>query len=124
MQILDLSYAQIGLDPKTMAVHSGDFHADDVFAAALISMIYPKLKVIRTRNPDQFDTCDIVADVGLIHDPTKLRFDHHQEGRAGSRENGILYSGFGLVWQHWGLAVCKGNEDIFKSIDRKTSAAD
>lgn len=119
MKRLDLSYANRGLTIQTMAVHSMTFHADDVFAAMLIRAIYPNIQVIRTRDQDIIESCDIVADVGLIYDPENLRFDHHQEGRAGARENGILFSAFGLIWKHWGLEVCKGDKDLFGHIDKK-----
>lgn len=118
MRRLDLTYANRGLRVKTMAVHDVMFHADDVFAAMLIRSIYPELKIIRTRDQDTLDQCDLVADVGFEYDPERLRFDHHQEGRAGARENGVLYSAIGLIWRHWGLDICKGNEEIFEYIDK------
>jgi uncharacterized UPF0160 family protein len=118
MSKLDLTYANRGLDPKTIAVHSRNFHADDVFAAMLLKLIYPKVEVVRSRDLDELDKCDIVADVGLIYDDTKLRYDHHQEGKAGKRENGIEFSGFGLIWKHWGLEVCRGDQELFDEIDK------
>lgn len=118
MTKLDLRYANRGLNIRTMAVHDVTFHADDVFAAMLIRAIYPDLKIIRTREQDLLDRCDLVADVGFEYDPDKLRFDHHQEGRAGARDNGILYSAVGLIWKHWGLDICEGNEDVFEQIDK------
>ena len=42
------------------------------------------------------DSADIVIDVGGQYDPDAGRFDHHQRGGAGERENGIPYSSFGL----------------------------
>ncbi|OUS39860.1 metal-dependent hydrolase, partial [Oleispira antarctica] len=45
------------------------------------------------------------------------RFDHHQRGGAGERENGIPYSSFGLIWQKYGLEICGGNQDIANSVD-------
>lgn len=116
---LNLSYASKGLNLKTLAVHDKKFHADDVLAAMLLRAIYPGLKIVRTRRVEEINQCDIVADVGSVYDPIKLRFDHHQEGKAGSRDNGIEYSAFGLVWKHWGLEVCKGRVDLFKYIDER-----
>ncbi len=117
MKKLDLTYANRGLEPKSVAVHSGNFHADDVFAAMLLRLIYPKIKIVRSRDIEELNECDIVADVGLIYDDSKLRYDHHQEGKAGKRKNGIEFSGFGLVWKHWGLEVCKGDQELFDEID-------
>ncbi len=116
---IDLRYANLGLSPKLVVTHNGNFHADDVLAVALLSLIYPELEVVRSRDPNDFDRADICVDVGGFFDPARLKFDHHQEGRAGKRTNGVYYSGFGLVWQHWGPAVCKNNLDIFSRIDRK-----
>ncbi|KND49422.1 MAG: hypothetical protein AB198_00540 [Parcubacteria bacterium C7867-003] len=56
-------------------------------------------------------------DVGGIYDSNLNRYDHHQEGGAGKRENGIPYASFGLVWKHYGEQVC-GNFDIFEKLDQ------
>jgi uncharacterized UPF0160 family protein len=118
MKKLDLTYANKGLEVRTMAVHDMTFHADDVFAAMLIRSIYPEVEILRTRDIDTLKKTDVVADVGFIYNAETLRFDHHQEGRAGARENGILYSAIGLIWKHWGIEICEGNDDLFEYIDR------
>ena len=118
MTKLDLTYADKGLKPKIIAVHDGRFHVDDVFAAMLMRAIYPSAAIIRTRDEAKLKSADIVIDVGYIHDDDSLRFDHHQEGKAGKRDNGIEFSGFGLVWLNWGLDVCKGDHDLFDEIDK------
>lgn len=63
------------------------------------------------------DRADIVLDVGGVYDPEHRRFDHHQT-TSGARENGILYSAFGLLWQHYGLEFCGGDEEVWRRIDR------
>lgn len=118
MTKLDLTYASKGLDPKVIAVHDGRFHVDDVFAAMLMRSIYPNAKIIRTRDDAKLNLADIVIDVGYIHDEKSLRFDHHQEGKAGKRINGIEFSGFGLVWKYWGLEICVGDQDLYNEIDK------
>ena len=35
-----------------IAVHEGKFHADDVFAAAILTLVFPKIKIIRTRDEE------------------------------------------------------------------------
>jgi uncharacterized UPF0160 family protein len=60
-----------------------------------------------------------VFDVGGIYDPEINRFDHHQIGGAGKRENRVPYAAFGLVWKKFGPLLCDGNEEIFQDIDRK-----
>ncbi|HEY4515924.1 MAG TPA: MYG1 family protein [Candidatus Paceibacterota bacterium] len=106
------------LKPKiTVATHNGSFHADDVFACATLSIWAGKkgrrIKIIRTRDEKAITRADIVVDVGMEYDPTRNRFDHHQKGGAGIRENnlstdkaGIPYASFGLVWKHYGEKIC------------------
>ncbi|MBI2096365.1 MAG: MYG1 family protein [Candidatus Taylorbacteria bacterium] len=91
---------------KAIVTHSGDFHTDDVFAVAALFSIYPQAVIIRTRDKSQISKGDIVVDVGGIYHPASGRFDHHQTGGAGGRENGVPYAAFGLVWKHFGEKLC------------------
>lgn len=85
-----------------IGTHNGVFHADDCFAVAALQILVPgPHEIVRTRDENVLATCDVVVDVGGIHDPEKGRYDHHQRGGAGARENGVPYSSFGLVWRHW-----------------------
>lgn len=101
----------------TIATHNGNFHADDVFSIAALKCIYPSFNLVRTRDLDVINKADLVIDVGGIYDAESGRFDHHQRGGAGERENGIPYSSFGLIWQKYGLQICDGNAEIAQSID-------
>jgi uncharacterized UPF0160 family protein len=101
----------------TIATHNGNFHADDVFSIAALKNIFPSFNLIRTRKLDLIGKADIVIDVGGEYDADAGRFDHHQRGGAGERENGIPYSSFGLVWQKYGLEICQGNQDVANSVD-------
>ncbi len=103
---------------KTIVTHNGNFHADDVFSIAALKSIFPSFKLIRTRDAELIAKADIVLDVGGVYDPDTERFDHHQRGGAGERENGIPYSSFGLIWQKYGLGICRGNQDIANSVDK------
>jgi uncharacterized UPF0160 family protein len=102
---------------KTIATHNGNFHADDVFSIAALKTIFPSFTLIRTRDLELISKADVVIDVGGEYDSATDRFDHHQRGGAGERENGIPYSSFGLVWQKYGLDICGGNQDIANSVD-------
>jgi len=96
---------------KTVAVHDSNFHPDDVFAVALLSVLYDsKIKVNRTRDEKIIASADFVLDVGCVYDPEKNRFDHHQAGGAGLRANKIAYSSFGLLWKKYGAQVCESEE--------------
>ena len=84
-------------NPRTIVVtHDGIFHADEVFAVALLSMLY-NINVVRTRSKAELTLAVAspivwVVDVGGVYDPKTLCFDHHQDGS--------LPSAAGLVWQH------------------------
>lgn len=101
--------------------HNGKFHADDVFAVATIRLVLgadTHSTIIRTRDQDLIDSGDYVVDVGLVHDAKKKRFDHHQEGGAGQRDNGIPFASFGLIWNEYGNTLC-GNPRVTKMIEER-----
>ncbi len=102
---------------KVIATHNGSFHADDVFSIAALKNIFPSFKLIRTRDLEVIAKADIVIDVGGEYDADTGRFDHHQRGGAGQRNNGIPYSSFGLIWQKYGLQICQGNQEVADSVD-------
>ena len=62
------------------ACHDGAFHADDVFAAALLKLGFGEDNIIfiRTRSQEAFESADILFDVGRLYDGIRY-FDHHQE---------------------------------------------
>ncbi len=117
---------------KKLVTHNGSFHADDIFAAATISIVLGKagevFKIIRTRDPEVIENGDYVFDVGGIYDPKLNKFDHHQVGGAGKRavsgvgeEVVIEYAAFGLVWKKFGIELC-GNQKAALLIDKKLVA--
>lgn len=107
---------------KTFVIvtHDGTFHTDDVFACAAISLLNKdkKIKIIRTRDEKEFAKADCLLDVGGEYDESKLRFDHHQKGGAGERENGIPYASFGLVWKRFGSEL-SGSYFVSNTIDER-----
>jgi len=107
----------IHMTDKTIVTHNGNFHADDVFSIAALKVIFPSFKLIRTRDLEVISKADLVIDVGGEYDPETGRFDHHQRGGAGERENGIPYSSFGLIWKQYGLSICDGNAEVAASVD-------
>lgn len=102
---------------KTVATHSGTFHPDEVFAIAVLQLVYPNIKITRTRDPNIFEACDARVDVGNKYSFDTLDFDHHQKEGAGKRENGIPYASAGLVWKHFGRELVAKKE--FETIDKK-----
>jgi uncharacterized UPF0160 family protein len=107
---------------KTLVTHDGGFHTDDIFACATLQIYLDqkgeKYEVVRTRDEKKIQKGYFVFDVGGVYDEKNNRFDHHQKGGAGVRENGIPYAAFGLVWKAFGSEICK-DENVSKEIDRK-----
>lgn len=99
-----------------IGTHHGQFHADDVFAVAMLKQLYPDASIVRTRDPSKLASCDIVVDVG------RERYDHHTTEKE-YRENGIPYASAGLIWRDFGKDIAKrfGWEDytevFVKNID-------
>ncbi|MBQ4798293.1 MYG1 family protein [Pseudoalteromonas sp. MMG006] len=101
----------------TVVTHSGNFHADDVFSIAVLKHVLPSFKLVRTRDKALIESADIVVDVGGEYNPDTGRFDHHQRGGAGEREDGTPYSSFGLIWKKYGLALCDNNQAVADRVD-------
>lgn len=101
---------------KKLITHNGSFHADDIFAAATLSIYLEnkgeKFEIIRTRDEEIIKTGDYVFDLGGIYNPEINRFDHHQIGGAGKRPNGIEYAACGLVWKKFGLEICESQKAV------------
>ena len=77
--------------------HSGKFHADDVFSAALLLYLNPEITIIRgNKVPDDYK--------GLVFDIGRGQYDHHQKDSR-VRENGVPYAAFGLLWEALGAEI-------------------
>src|SRR3989344_2612273 len=104
---------------KLIVTHDGGFHTDDAFAvAALLLHLDGNAVVVRSRDPKIIESGDFVVDVGAVYDAERNRFDHHQCGGAGMRENKIPYAAFGLVWKKFGAAI-SGSAEIASRVDVK-----
>ncbi|MFA5934655.1 MAG: MYG1 family protein [Candidatus Paceibacterota bacterium] len=105
----------------SVAVHSGKFHADDVFSVATLSLylnIPPEdFDIKRTRDVETIKKADYVFDVGFLNNG-ETRFDHHQKGGAGVRSDNIPYASFGSVWKKFGEKIC-GDKLVADRIDKK-----
>lgn len=97
-----------------VATHDGVFHCDETLAYVIFSLAESKdteIKFARTRDPKVIAKADVVFDVGGEYAPDRGRFDHHQKGGAGCRENGVPYAAAGLAWRHYGMAACRTFEE-------------
>lgn len=106
---------------KIIVTHNSKFHADDIFAVATLILMLEKeeseYEVIRSRDPEVISRADYVVDVGEVYSEKENRFDHHQKGGAGKRDNRIPYASFGLVWKRYGEVV-SGNIKNSQKIDQ------
>lgn len=98
-----------------IVTHSGRFHADEVFAIAMILMLGEK-EIVRSRDQEIIEQAEIVLDVGGEYNPETLRFDHHQNSFTRTREDGTPYATAGLVWEHFGerILAAKGLEGDYE----------
>ena len=94
--------------------HDGLAHADDVFACAMLTLLYPDARVIRTRDVyvlnnavSAQDPANFFLDIGGAYCPDNRQFDHHQPQGAGWRdaEKKWPFATAGLVWKHYGRQV-------------------
>lgn len=124
-----------------IVTHGSNFHPDDVFATAAALLYYGVdktglgkflhgfaeiqekhsgefVRVVRTLDKKVMDKATILMDIGREYDEKRNRFDHHQEGGAGKREEGTPYASFGLVWKKFGKKIV-GSSEIAEYVDKK-----
>ena len=87
-----------------VVTHSGIFHADEVFACALLCIAYGQenVSIIRTRDNEVLTKAthdeDVwVIDVGDDFNPSMLNFDHHMRDFNVPNRHGNKLSSFGMV---------------------------
>ncbi len=109
------------LEVCTAITHDGEkFHGDEVVACAILSMVMPKVMLIRTHDPKiinakKDDINTVIFDVGGMYEPDKNLFDHHQESFYRFRKgkdgpgglNGQKYAAAGLLWEHYGEDIVR-----------------
>ena len=96
--------------------HGGIFHADEVLATVMLSKIIDNLTVLRT-----FKVPEDISDEVIIYDIGGGKFDHHQKGGNGVRENGVPYAAAGLIWKEFGSQILANScnpEVVWKMLDR------
>jgi uncharacterized UPF0160 family protein len=102
-----------------VATHDGGFHADEVFALAVLRAALGSVQVVRTRDPEKQAAAELRIDVGGRFDPVTGDFDHHQRGGAGERDNGIPYASFGLVWREFAERIEGVDAAAAETVDRQ-----
>lgn len=63
-----------------IGTHDGVFHCDEVLACYMLKCLpeYKNAEIVRTRDRDILNQCDIVVDVGAVFAHVEKRYDHHQ----------------------------------------------
>ena len=92
-----------------LGTHNGIFHRDEVLAITILKIVYEdcNITIIRSRDTNVLNTCDVVVDVG------GGTLDHHIKGFNRHRENGVLYASAGLTWNTYGKkAITKLNQEL------------
>lgn len=104
---------------KTLVTHAGVFHADEVLATVLLRKVFGSdINICRTyRVPEGLSEENIVYDIGFG------KYDHHQKGGNGARENGVPYASVGLIWKDYGHKIVgetgtKNPDLVWSLIDR------
>jgi uncharacterized UPF0160 family protein len=99
---------------KKIGTHNGVFHCDEVVACYLLKLLSPNAEIIRSRDNEVLDKCDIVVDVGNKFDPKNNRYDHHQAGFVETMSTIVpgktwttKLSSAGLVYGHFGKGIIK-----------------
>lgn len=107
------------IEEADLVTHSSTIHADEVFSTIVLTNVIDKneFKIARV-NEIEKETDAIVYDIGYG------KYDHHQIGGNGEREDGIKFCSFGLIWQDFGRQLLdKLNvsdvDKIFLMVDRK-----
>lgn len=88
-----------------LVTHSGGFHADELLSTVVLSQLFPKATLVRSRDAEMTspDAGKLIYDVGRAYDAEAGIFDHHQRPNP-LRPDGQPYSSFGLIWAHFGRA--------------------
>lgn len=107
------------VEEADLVTHSSTFHADEIFSTVVLTNVIDKkeFKIARVDEVEE-KTNGIVYDIGYG------KYDHHQLGGNGEREDGIKFCSFGLVWRDLGRDLLEkmNVEDIdktFSMVDRK-----
>lgn len=116
-----------------IGTHNGHFHCDEVLACWMLKQLpqYKEATILRSRNPDVYNECDIVVDVGGKYNPDNHRYDHHQKeftdtmnSLDSSNKWTTKLSSAGLVYFHFGRQVIQtfykeSNEKVLQLLYNK-----
>lgn len=99
-----------------IGTHNGVFHCDEILACYMLKRVplYQNAEIVRTRDQQTLDTCNIVVDVGGVYDPVHHRYDHHQRDFNETMNSlnpdkpwKTKLSSAGLVYHHFGDKIIR-----------------
>jgi len=99
---------------RTICTHNGSFHCDEVLACFMLTRYtskYRGAKIVRSRDPAVWKSCDCLVDVGGEYNLAESRFDHHQKSfedvfdKDNEKYNLVKLSSAGLIYKHFGREV-------------------
>lgn len=117
-------YKKQKTEPSMLRIctHSGSFHADESLAVYMVRLLprYNNAQLIRSRNPTDWESSDLVIDVGGKYDGGSKWFDHHQRefNETFNSNFQTKLSSAGLIYKHFGKEIIQhvlklsNNEDI------------
>lgn len=93
-----------------LITHNATFHADEVFAIALLWQAGYVFQLERTREKEIIaealaNSKTLVLDVGMSYNSEMNNFDHHQDAD--------LFSAAGLIWNHIKYDFCKPELHVY-----------
>lgn len=101
----------------TIVTHGRNFHADDCVADGTLKLIKPELETIRS-DLSMFELeGDLEFDRGGVYSHALKQYDHHQDGGADFRENGVPYASAGLIWKHYSNELC--SPEVAQIVDKE-----
>ncbi|VDK74200.1 unnamed protein product [Litomosoides sigmodontis] len=100
--------------PK-IGTHDGKFHCDEAFAIFLLKSLpeYSNYDIVRSRDKNVLNLCDIVVDVGGEYNHFAMKYDHHQRDFAHTMNTlrvmdfNTKLSSAGLIYAHYGKSVIR-----------------
>ena len=105
------------ISEANLVTHSGTFHADEVMATVILGKLLGEVTVCRVKElPKNLSNTVLVYDIG------GGRFDHHQKGGNGCRQNGVPYASCGLIWRVYGPRLVENTPNpygIWIAMDKK-----
>lgn len=116
--ILKLNFELVdSIESADAITHSGNFHADEIFATVILARIFEKEgKILHVYRINDFKG-NVPPNV-IVYDIGGGEYDHHQIGGNGIRKNGIPYSSFGLIWKTFGEKLVT-ERSVWTTIDKQ-----